>query len=78
MKKSQLAFSLCLVAVGLISAAPNAAAEEACTLRRGVYYESACSGQLTTYVWEQINCDGNIHYHLHKVASEGTCPIYAE
>lgn len=78
MSRLRLAFSVCLVAAGVIGTTERAVAEEACTVRRGYYYESACKGQLTTYVYETVICDGNVHYHLHKVASEGTCPQYAE
>lgn len=70
-----------LTQAGLLSIAilPSIArAQGDCTIRRSLFYTSACQGQLSTYAMETIICNGQIHWHGHLVSSVGTCPQYAE
>lgn len=68
--------SLLFLALALVLT--PAAARADCSLRRSVFYTSACPGQLCSYAMETIVCDGEIHWHGHLLGCDGTCPVNAE
>lgn len=72
--KSILPRRVLAAAIAVVLLPGVGAAEEACTLRRSVFFTSDCPGQLTEYVYETIVCPGgNIHWHGHVLSRSGSC-----
>jgi hypothetical protein len=67
----------CFAGLLALAIVPSVARAE-CTIRRSLFYTSACTNQVCTYAMETVVCDGEVHWHGHLLGCEGTCPQYAE